>query len=291
MTGRNSQAVLGKGGANLGAARQQSILDLINRGAVVSVIEFATRFGVSQETIRRDIRALEEAGQLRRVHGGAAPKRTFDLTAHRPIAERLEVDRQTKLLAARAALTLFEDDMNVFLGASSTMLLVAEELARSNKTLTITTNMIDIATITAASGRCTVTLLGGVVNPQLRTVGGFEIIIKGLEGRLFDLCVMGASGVSPIHGVLSPTKSHNILATTLAERSDQNAFVIDSAKFGRRDAHVVLPLDEIDFLATDRLPPEDLAAALDEAGVTILLPDGAKAEPIKIAQETEADSQ
>lgn len=271
MAGRNSHLASGKPIGALGAARQQGILALINRGDVVSVGEFADRFGVSLETIRRDIRVLEEAGHLRRVHGGAAPMRTFDLTAHRPVTERLEVDREAKLMAARAAMALFQDDMNVYLGASSTMLLVAEELARSEKALTITTNMIDIATITAASGRCTVTLLGGIVSPKFRTVGGYEVL-KSLESRLFDLCVLGASGLDAAHGILSPTESHGVLVSKLISRSQQVAFVMDSRKFGRRDAHVALPLDRLDFLATDSLPPPELKDALEAAGVRVLLP-------------------
>ncbi|MGX5805575.1 DeoR/GlpR family DNA-binding transcription regulator [Bradyrhizobium sp. Arg314] len=287
---RSNQTSPAKGGAHLGAARQQSILDLINQGEVVSVGEFATRFAVSAETIRRDIRALEEAGHLRRVHGGAAPKRTFDLTARRPVVERLEVDRECKLLAAKAAMVLFENDMNVFLGASSTMLLVAEELARSDKRLTITTNMIDIATITAASGRCAVTLLGGIVNPRTHAVGGHEVL-KGLEDRLFDLTVMGASAVSPVHGILGPTKYHNVLVTRLASRSHQTAFVMDSAKFGRRDAYVALPLSQVDFVATDNLPLEDIAAAFEEADVTVLTPEDHQPNPTQQAQQIETDNQ
>ncbi|GLS36531.1 D-beta-D-heptose 1-phosphate adenosyltransferase [Mesorhizobium tianshanense] len=290
MAVRSCQTSPAKGGANLGAARQQSILTLINQGDVVSVGEFATSFGVSPETIRRDIRALEEAGHLRRVHGGAAPKRTFDLTARRPVAERLEVDREGKILAAKAAMALFENDMNVFLGASSTMLLVAQELVRSDKRLTITTNMIDIATIVAASGRCTVTLLGGIVNPQTHTVGGHEVL-KSLEDRLFDLTVMGTSAVSPVHGILGPTKYHNLLVTTLASRSHQTSFVMDSAKFGRRDAHLALPLSQVDFVATDSLPSGDIAAALEEAGVTVLLPEGGHENRAEPTQQTGTDNQ
>ncbi|MFC7397913.1 DeoR/GlpR family DNA-binding transcription regulator [Chelatococcus sp. GCM10030263] len=279
MAGRSGSISQGKGGTLLSAERQRSILELINRGEIVSVGEIAERLGVSQETIRRDIRNLEEAGHLRRVHGGAAPMRTIDLTARRPVAERLRVDRHAKQLAAKAAMPLFEDDMNVYLGASSTMLLVAEELARTDKALTITTNMIDIATVMAASGRCTVTLLGGVVNPQTRTVGGFEVL-KNLELRLFDLCVMGASAITPMHGILGPTMTHNVLVRTLCSRSHRIAFVMDSAKFGRRDAHLILPLEEVDLLATDTPPPGDLAAALEKAGVTVLLPsDGQSKTP------------
>jgi DeoR/GlpR family transcriptional regulator of sugar metabolism len=271
MAGRSGSIAFGKGGPILGAERQRNILELVNRGDIVSVGEFAERFGVSQETIRRDIRSLGEAGQLRRVHGGAAPLRAFDQTARRPVVERLEVDRSAKQLAARAAMALFEDDMHVYLGASSTMLLVAEELARSEKALTITTNMIDIALVTAASRRCAVTLLGGVVNPHSHAVGGIEML-KHLEHRLFDLCVFGASAISPGHGILGPTGSHNVHVTTLFEKSDRVAFVVDNAKFGRRDAHVMLPLQAVDFVATDVPPPEPMAAALQRANVTVLLP-------------------
>lgn len=273
-----------KGAGTLSAARQQTILMMTGNGEVVSIHDLAEQFGVSQETIRRDIRSLEEAGQLRRVHGGAAPMRTFDLTARRPIVDRLSVDRDVKKLAANAAMALFEDDMNVYLGASSTMLLVAEELALTGKKLTITTNMIDIAMVLAASGRCTVTLLGGIVNPQSRTLSGQELY-KSLEQRLFDLTVLGASAIDPVHGVLSPTKAHNILASTLAAQSQRSAFVMDSFKFERRDAHVALRLDQLDFLATDSAPPAILAEALEAAGVAVLLPDTRASDLLQTSAE------
>ena len=262
-------------GAVLGAERQRAILELIDRNEIVSVCDFAKRFEVSQETIRRDIRSLEGAGHLRRVHGGAAPMRTFDLTARRPVTERLGVDRDAKLRAARAAVGLFEDGMNVFLGASSTMLLVAEELARSGQALTVTTNMLDIATVVAAGGACCVTLLGGIVDPRTRTVGGLEVV-AALQGRLFDLCVLGASAIDPVHGVLGPTAAHNVLASTLRGRAHRCAIVADGAKFTRYDAQVVLPLTQVDTLATDIPPRGDLAEALDRAGVAVLLPQKAE---------------
>ncbi|MBY5720912.1 DeoR/GlpR transcriptional regulator [Rhizobium leguminosarum] len=259
------------GGASLGAVRQQSIRSLVDQGHVIAIADIAKRFSVSNETIRRDIRALEEAGQLRRVHGGAAPARTFDLTARRPLVERMEVDRDGKVAAARAAMALLQDDMNVFIGVSSTMSLVAEELARSDKRLSVTTNSIDIALVVAASGRCVVNLLGGIVHFQKRSLDGYEVLAN-LEGRLFDLALMGASGVSAAHGVLAPTKEHELLVRAAADRSEQVAFVVDSAKFNRRDAQVVQRFDEVDFLATDIAPPSDLATALEEAGVAVFLP-------------------
>lgn len=255
----------------LGAARQQSILTLISRGDILAVGDLASRFGVSQETIRRDIRSMEEAGKLRRVHGGAAPAGTVDLTARRPVTERLEIEREAKALAAEAALPLFEEGMNVFLGGSSTMRLLADELARRGPALSVTTNMIDIATALAATGRCTVTLLGGVLNPATHTLTGPEFL-KSLEKRVFDLSICGASAIDLAHGFLGPSEGHAAIGETLAERARRIAFVVDASKFSRSDAHVVQKLARVDALATDRQPTADVLTALNEARITLLLP-------------------
>lgn len=272
MNNRSSSATsLAKSGTQLGAARQQVILAQINRGDVVSVSELSDRFGVSLETIRRDIRVLEDAGQVRRVHGGAAPMRTVDLTASRPVTERLEIDRDAKLLAAQASMPLFEDGMSVYICTSSTMLLVADEIARSQKRLTITTDMIGVATATAASGLCEVTLLGGVVNPKRGGVGGYETL-RSIEPKLFDLCVFGASAISSSHGILGTSMASREIFETVCSRSQRTAIVADHTKFGRRDSHVMLSLRDLDFLATDSAPSEQMAEALDEASVSLLLP-------------------
>lgn len=258
-------------GATLGAARQQRILAMISRGDIIAVGDLAHQFGVSQETIRRDIRTLEGAGGLRRVHGGIAPASTVDLTARRPVAERLGVDREAKALAARAALPLFKEDMNVFLGGSSTMLLLAEALGQQGPSMSVTTNMIDIATMLAASGRCKVTLLGGLVNAATRTLIG-PAMLDGLERQVFDIAVSGASAIDPAHGILGPTEWHAAIGAALAKRSRKLAFVADVGKFGRCDAYVVQPLARVDTLATDRRPAQEIEDEIAAAGVTLLLP-------------------
>lgn len=255
----------------LGAERQRHILNTIARGEIVSVGEFAERFGVSHETIRRDIRSLEEAGGLRRIHGGAAPALHFDHTARRPVAERLTVDAEAKLAAARAALPLFEPEMNVYLGASSTMLMLAGELARKGPRLSVATNMIDIASALAECRAISVTLIGGDLDPRTRSTGGPELL-QALQRRLFDLCVMGASAIDPEFGVLGPTSAHGLVGGLVCSRSTRNCFVAHAGKFGQRDAHTVATPGEIDLLATDRRPAPEIAAPLEAAGVTLLLP-------------------
>lgn len=269
----NGSDLKAKEGEILGAERQRTILEAINRGEIIAVGEYAERFGVSQVTIRRDIRSLGDAGHLIRVHGGAAPMPVMDFTARRSIIERLNVDREAKLLAAKASMAMFEDGMTVFLGSSSTMLLVAEEIARNQKRLTITTNMIDTATVAAANGLCEVTLLGGVVDPKRHCLWGAETM-QSLQHRLFDLFVFGVSAIHPAYGLLGASMDLKVFTETVRSRSNRAAVVADGAKFARRDAHVIMPLSELDFLATDAPVPDDMAQALREAKVTVVLPEG-----------------
>jgi len=270
MRDSEERTLRNRAGGALGAARQQEILSLISRGEILAVNALAERFGVSQETVRRDIRALEEAGLLQRVHGGAMPTGTVDLAARRPVQERLGLGREAKLAAAQAALPLFRDGMNVFLGGSSTMLFLAEALARRPLALTVTTNMVDIATALAGNSACEVSLLGGILKPATHTLTGVETI-RALERRVFDLALCGASAFDPVHGILGPSAWHAEIGDTLGRQARRLAYVIDASKFGRSDAHVVRPITGLHAIATDKEPDAACRSACDAAGIDLLI--------------------
>lgn len=257
--------------APISAARRQRILALLSRGDALAVGDLASRFNTSPETIRRDIRGLENEGLLKRVHGGILPVQTIDLTARRPIRERIDIDPDAKRLAAKAAVSLISDNMTVFLDGGSTLLFVAEALVASGKTVSVTTNMIKTAITLAASPTCTVSLLGGTVNPRNFAVGGHEVM-RALEDRLFDMAVIGGSALNLDHGFLGPSRNHVELARVLALRSNSVTCVMDRGKIGRTDAHILLALDQVSAFATDGdLAPED-AEKLAQAGMRVVTP-------------------
>ncbi|TWB08248.1 DeoR family transcriptional regulator [Rhizobium sp. ERR 1071] len=265
-------------GATLGAARRQSILSLLTKGEVIAVGDLAERFRASPETIRRDIRSLEQDGLLRRVHGGVQPAGAIDLTARRPIGERLDIDTAAKRKAAEAALGLFSENMTVFLDGGSTLQFLAEAIARSGLTLSVTTNMLTIASVLAPAPNCTVTLLGGVINGRNLSTGGPEVL-RSLQDRLFDLSVLGGSALNFRHGFLGPSRAHVEFAHVLEERSSAVAFVMDRGKIGRTDAHVILPFSKVKAFATDGELDTDHKDFLDDKGIEVV-------KPISIDQES-----
>lgn len=272
-----------KGGSRLGAARHQRILELIGRGEILAVVDLADRLGVSQETIRRDIRGLEEAGMLRRIHGGAAPSGPIDTAARRPVVERLSLDREAKAMAAVAALQIFDENMNIFIGGSSTMSLLANELAVRGPSMSVTTNMIDVASVLAATERFKVMLVAGTLNPATRTVNGPEMF-RTLETRVFDMAVCGTSAIDLKHGFLGPTETHAAITSALRERSKRLAFVADVSKFSRVDTHIVQPLEGADILATDALPSEGAVSVLRERGIELVLPPASEHDSSKATE-------
>jgi len=266
-TSRRGLSLVPPARVTLAAERQRHIVEAIGRGDILSVADLAQRFGVSQESIRRDIRTLEEGGQLRRVHGGAAP---VELTAPPPVADRLDIDRAAKEAIAGAALALFRPGMHVFLGGSSTMLLLARRLAAEGPPLRVATNMVDIALVMAAADGHEVTLLGGELSSATRTLRGGETL-AGIRARAFDLAVSGVSAIDPDLGFLGPTAWHAALLQTLAAQALATVFVAAADKFGRRDAHVILSPRPC-TVVTERRPDAALTQPLERQGVTLLIP-------------------
>jgi DeoR/GlpR family transcriptional regulator of sugar metabolism len=126
----------------LPSARHQKILELLATGAEVEVAALARALGVSIETARRDLVALERRRLLRRVHGGAITLPPPDLP---PVRLRIDHDSAAKIDIADAALAHIPAGSHIFLGAGSTMLALARRLAELPVRSTFVTNMIDIA--------------------------------------------------------------------------------------------------------------------------------------------------
>jgi DeoR/GlpR family transcriptional regulator of sugar metabolism len=104
-------------------------------------------------------------------------------------------------------------------------------------------------------------------------------MLEALDRQVFDLAACGASAIDPLHGALGPSEWHAAIGAALAKRARRLAFIVNAGKFGRSDAHVVLPINRIDTLATDRRPTPQIDEALAAAGITLLLPianDGAR---------------
>lgn len=252
----------------LTVARQRRIIEIVQSGQEVLVSELARVLSVSEMTIRRDLKQLEEDGKLRRVHGGAVPMPVPDSP---PLRERMRQEEGAKRAIASLAAGLVEEGHRLFLGAGSTNLALARELARgaSCRVLTSTPEFLEAL---AGEGRHEIELTAGRYDPVYRSLYG-EQALSSVRDRMFDIAFVSAYAIDAAFGVLDNGEHQHHLQRILVERARLYVVLADHTKLGRPANFCSLPWSSVDVLVSDRAPDERLRAEFEAAEVTALSPD------------------
>jgi DeoR/GlpR family transcriptional regulator of sugar metabolism len=239
----------------------------IRTGRRMRINDLAQHFNVSTETIRRDLEQLSTDGLIVRTLGGA----TLGAGPRDPDFEvRMQKDLQLREQAARAALPLVENGDALFISSGVTSLQFAQLLASSAFDGTVITTSVRVANAFAVYGRTKVVLAPGEFDGAEQFVSGPETL-SFLRTFSVDKAFFGASGLSPD----AVTESRSSVAwnvRTMIDRANKSVLIADHTRFGLRLLKTIARLSEIDLLATDREPTEDLATALQTASVDVVLP-------------------
>lgn len=233
------------------AERQREIVRAARRTGTVDVAELAVALGVAKETVRRDLRALEDHGLVRRTHGGAYPVESagfettlaFRATSHVPEKRRI----------ATAAAELLGDAETVFVDEGFTPQLIAEALPR-DRPLTVVTASLATAGALAEAGSTTVLLLGGRVRPgTLATVDHWTT--KMLAGFVIDLAYIGANGITRDHGLTTPDPAVSEVKAQAIRASRRTVFAGVHTKFGAVSFCRFAEVNDLDAIVTSTLLP------------------------------------
>ncbi len=247
------------------AARQARILELVAQRGQARVPALARRFQTSDETIRRDLTILAEAGQLRKVHGGA---RALAAQHEGVFAARLRRNALAKRLIAEKLVAMLSPRATLFMDTGSTTLICAEALAKV-KNLTVITNSTRIAAAFGTGrGGAEVYVLGGAYRADnAQTVGAATL--ADIAHYHADIALLTIGGLDQ-SGAMDFSHAEAMVARAMAAASTQVVVLADHSKFGRRAAFGVCGLADISTLVSDTPPDESLRAALGAAGVTVL---------------------
>jgi DeoR/GlpR family transcriptional regulator of sugar metabolism len=246
----------------LAAQRRQQVLRAV-RGGTTQVAELAAAFGVSEMTVRRDLRDLEREGKLLRVHGGAV-----SVTAEPSFAE-IEVERPAVKDAIGAlAAGLVEDGETVVLDIGTTTLALARHLR--GRTLTVITSNLAAYEELLPEETIELVLLGGVVRRNYRSLVGV-LAEDALRQLRADVAFLGASGIDPELGILDTTMVEVPIKRAMLDAAERCVLVADSAKFGMRGVVRVCGPERLHALVSDGGIPGPARAALERAGVEVML--------------------
>ncbi|MFF8645887.1 DeoR/GlpR family DNA-binding transcription regulator [Streptomyces sp. NPDC015345] len=245
--------------------RQQEILRLARDGGRVDVLSLAEEFKVTAETIRRDLKALDRAGLVRRVHGGAIPAGRLDFEPD--LAEREGTAADEKDRIARAALAELPAEGSVVLDAGSTVARLAAALPLES-TLTVVTHSLPTAARLADHPGIQLHLIGGRVRQRTRAaVDAWALRAYG-EIRA-DVLFLAANGFSAEAGLTTPDLAEAAVKRAAVAAARRVVLLADSAKHGQEHFARFGDLTDVDLLITDTgLAPED-AAAIERAGTEV----------------------
>ncbi|GAA4217641.1 DeoR/GlpR transcriptional regulator [Sagittula sp. NFXS13] len=248
--------------------RHPEILEIARRNGKVTVDGLAEHFGVTLQTIRRDLADLAETGRLERVHGGAVlPSGTTNIGYE----ERRAINPDGKNAIARACAARIPSDISLFLNIGTSTEAVARELIHHTNLMVITNNM-NVANILADNHECEVIVTGG----QLRRADG------GLVGTLaaetiakfkFDVAVIGCSALDRDGDLLDYDIQEISVSQAILRQSRQTYLVADHSKFKRSAPAKIASLAEVDTFFTDRPLSADLSRACANWGTEVALSD------------------
>jgi DeoR family glycerol-3-phosphate regulon repressor len=243
--------------------RQAELLEEVRRLGSASVEALAERFGVTLQTVRRDVKLLAEAGLLARFHGGArVPRSTTENIAYR---QRQQMNLAAKQRIARAVAAAVPAGCSLILNIGTTTEAIARELLE-HQGLRVITNNLNVAAILSDNPDCEVIVAGGVVRARDRGIVG-EATVDFMRQFRVDIGIIGISGIEA-DGTLRDFDFREVKVTHAILASAREVWLAaDHAKFNRPAMVEVGRIAQIDMLYTDSPPPEPFGALLAEAGV------------------------
>ncbi len=247
--------------------RQRQILLELKLRPHVRIGELANRFGVSNESVRRDFRTLSRKGLINRAHGGAsAPAQ-----GHYPSLDERASDRvEPRARIGRMAAALVQDGETVIIDSGSTTIELARSLAFFGTKCTVITNSLPIAMILGHAD-AEVILCPGQYIPAESAVVGTETV-EFLNRLHVDRAMIGASGLTS-EGPSETVRGFAAIKRAAMQRSEKVNLLIDSEKFGLKGLALVGTIDRLQSVVVDRKPQGDLLSALDGSQVDILVAD------------------
>ncbi|MEV0602885.1 DeoR/GlpR family DNA-binding transcription regulator [Streptomyces sp. NPDC050315] len=248
------------------AERQQEILRLARDSGRVDVLSLAEEFQVTAETVRRDLKALDRAGLVRRVHGGAIPAGRLDFEPD--LAERDTVAADEKDRIARAALAELPDDGSVILDAGTTAARLAAEFPLESD-VTVVTHGLPVAARLADHPGLTLHLVGGRIRHRTRAAVD-DWALRAYREINADVLFLATNGFSLEGGLTTPDLAEAAVKRAVIRAARRVVLIADSAKFGQQHFARFGDLSDVDVLITDTgLSPEN-ALAIERAGTEVV---------------------
>jgi DeoR/GlpR family transcriptional regulator of sugar metabolism len=243
--------------------RQQKILEILNDEQKVIARDLSERLMVSEDTIRRDLKELDNSGLVRRVHSGA-------LRIGPPVVDfstRKNVQSDVKTDLAEKALDFVKEDMVLLIDGGTTNLNFVNLLPLSLKA-TVITNSPPIAMALAKHNDIEVIMIGGTLFKESMVNLGIDTV-EFLNNIRADLYVMGIHKIDPQIGISVPSLGEAAVKRKMVSVSNEVLSMVTSDKLNTFSNHIVTPANSLTYLITDNIQP-DIITSYHSQQITVI---------------------
>ena len=247
--------------------RQAEVVRQLHEAGRVESARLAANFGISAESVRKDLALLETRGLLRRVHGGAVPGGPSRAEPH--VADRDERMAEKCAIATRA-LQFVPRGGSLLLDAGSTTRCLAEKLPADHD-LVVYTNSMPITSTLHRRGIAVEMLGGRIRTPTMAGVG--TLTAQALASVNVDVAFLGTNALSFDRGLSTPDADEAAVKQQMSTAARQRIFLVDSSKFGLRSLARHATFADVDVLITDAAVNADDVCRLRAADVAVEVAD------------------
>lgn len=247
--------------------RKAHLLRLLAQTGRIIATDASQNMGVSEDTLRRDLRELAREGRLKRVHGGAVP--ISPATA--PFSTRMEIEDAEKARIGKYAAHMIAKDQVVFLDGGTTAMHVARNLPRELHA-TIVTHSPNVALELMNCEHVNVEIVGGrLFRHSIVTVGAATIAWLGRYRP--DVCFIGATGLHPEQGITTGDSEEAEVKRAVISMSGASYILASSEKIGAVSSFEVADFKQVDGVITTANSDIDLTRRIASKGCNIFHAD------------------
>lgn len=249
--------------------RRLQISEMVRQHGSVQVTALAQRFGVSMQTVRKDLRYLAERGVMARAYGGAIDSSVVGAPQAEPQYESKRTSHldQKRRIGQRAA-ALVKPGATVAIDSGTTAIQLAEALP--NIEVTVVTNDFGVLAALTPKSNIHIVMLGGELRRKnMAFYGG--LTVEALDALHVDMLFLGVDGFDLERGITTHYEPEAMLNRKMVEASRLVVAITDSSKFGRVCLHRIIAVDGLDVLITDSDAPDEIRQASQQLGFQLLL--------------------
>lgn len=247
--------------------RHERILNKLKESGKVTVQKLSSELSVSEVTIRKDLRALEDKNLLFRTHGGAT--RSNPYTSDRHVEVKVKIKAEEKEAIAREAVKLIGENDSIILASGTTILALAQ-IIQPNRRLNIITSAINVSLELSGKEYVEISQLGGQLRSSSNSVVG-PYAEQFLNDITCGVLFLGVDGIDLDFGLTTTNLMEASLNQKFIDVAQYTVILADSSKFGKRGFSRICTLDEVQHIITDDGISDEIVRKLEERGVRVTI--------------------